>query len=115
MEDKLTLDKSLSLFLCADATLEKYFCVRQREKGAPFLIPTRASLAHSATIYRNIGNQVLRKNRTKKGIKKEINYSTTQLTSISSYDTPTQDSIFWGLKCNFFENKKGQSGTLQVF
>lgn len=49
----LTLHKSLSFFLYADATLEKCFCVRQREKGAPFLRPTRASFAHSASVHTN--------------------------------------------------------------
>lgn len=49
-----TVDNSLSLFCIADAILEKCFCVRQREKGAPFLSPCKASLAQSATDIRNV-------------------------------------------------------------
>jgi hypothetical protein len=36
---KLTVDNSLSSFPWADATLEKCFCVKQSEKGAPFPRP----------------------------------------------------------------------------
>lgn len=49
---KLTLDNSFSLFLHAYATLEKCFCVMERENGAPFLIPRRASVAHCETAHR---------------------------------------------------------------
>jgi len=45
----LTVDSSPSFFLTAEATAEKYLLVKEREKGAPFLRPSRASLAHSKT------------------------------------------------------------------
>ena len=52
---KSTIDSSPSFFPTAEATFEKYFCVKQSENGAPFPRPWRASLAHSAT--RKIGKK----------------------------------------------------------
>lgn len=52
----LTVDRSPSFFATADATFEKCFWVRQREKGAPFARPSKASLAHSTTIQENKKN-----------------------------------------------------------
>lgn len=46
---KLTDDKFGSFLATADAIFEKYFWVKQSEKGAPFARPCRASFAHSAT------------------------------------------------------------------
>lgn len=45
----ITLDRSSLLLPWAEFTLEKCSCVRRRENGAPFLIPCKASFAHSAT------------------------------------------------------------------
>jgi hypothetical protein len=39
ISSKLTVDNSLSSFPWADATLEKCFCVKQSENGAPFPRP----------------------------------------------------------------------------
>jgi len=48
------VDSPPSLFPTAEATEEKYLLVKKREKGAPFLRPWRASLAHSTTRNRKI-------------------------------------------------------------